>query len=200
MRRRSARGAALREMTTADVAQLLSRSKGWVSGRRGLLREITPAVEQILFRGDLPVYSYMVTLRPFMRMNGVGQKEIEQFVQALAGQRLSVRQIDWLAHAYFRGPASLREAIDQGKWKWSLEQMQAVPQDPDGCSDVEQAFLRDLQRLLKSMQRLMMACDDPKLQTRAFFAQANLLVVNVLGRRDSFFKKMEEFYDRSGHA
>ena len=190
----------LRDMTTADVAQMLSRSKAWISGRRGLLQEITPAVEQILFRGDFPVYSYMATLRPFMRMNGVGQKEIEQFVQALAGQRLSVRQIDWLAHGYFRGPASLRQAIDEGKWKWSLEQMQAVPQDPDGCSGVEQAFLRDLQRLLKSMQRLMTACDDPKLRTGAFYAQANLLVVNLLGRRDSFFKKMEEFHDRSGHA
>jgi hypothetical protein len=78
--------------------------------------------------------------------------------------------------------------------------MQAVPEDPDGCNDVERALLRELERLLKSIGRLMTGCDDPRLKTRAFHAQANLLLAGLLSRRDSFFKKMEEFHDRSGHA
>jgi hypothetical protein len=110
-------------MGIADVAETLSRSKAWVSMRRGLLKEIGPAVQEILFRGAFPVYSYMVTLRPFMRINGVGQDEIERFVQAVAGQCLSVREIELLAHGHFRGPASLRQAIDQGNccatWGWA---------------------------------------------------------------------------------
>jgi ParB/RepB/Spo0J family partition protein len=190
----------MHDMSIADVAQTLSRSKAWVSMRRGLLKEMSPAVQQTLFRGTFPVYSYMVTLRPFMRINGVGQKEIERFVQAVAGGRLSVRQIELLAHGYFRGPASLREAIDQGNWKWSLEQMQAVPEDPEGCNDVECALLRELERLLKSIGRVITRCHDPRLKTRAFHAQANLLVASLLSRRELFFKTMEEFYDRSGHA
>jgi len=190
----------MHDMSVADVAEALSRSKAWVSARRGLLKEISPAVQEILFRGGFPVYSYMVTLRPFTRMNGVGPKEIELFVKAIAGQHLSVREIELLAHGYFRGPASLRQAIDQGNWKWSLQQMQAVPEDPDGCNDVERALLRELERLLKSIGRLMTGCDDPRLKTRAFHAQANLLLAGLLSRRDSFFKKMEEFHDRSGHA
>jgi len=187
-------------MSVADVAEALSRSKAWISARRSLLKEMSPAVQEILFRGRFPVYSYMVTLRPFMRMNGVGPKEIESFVQALAGQHLSVREIEWLAHGYFRGPASLRQAIDQGNWKWSLEQMRAVPDDRDGCNEVERALLQELERLLKSIGRVMTRCDDPRLKTRAFHAQANLLLAGLLSRRDSFFKKMEEFHDRSGHA
>jgi hypothetical protein len=187
-------------MSVADVAESLSRSKAWISARRSLLKEMSPAVQEILFRGGFPVYSYMVTLRPFMRMNGVGPKEIESFVQAIAGQHLSVREIEWLAHGYFRGPALLRQAIDQGNWKWSLEQIRAVPDDPDGCNEVERALLQELERLLKSMQRVMTRCDDPRLKTRAFHAQANLLLAGLLSRRDSFFKKMEEFHDRSGHA
>ncbi len=190
----------MHDMSIADVAETLSRSKAWVSMRRGLLKEMSQAVQEILFRGAFPVYSYMVTLRPFMRINGVGQNEIERFVQAITGQRLSVREIELLAHGYFRGPASLRQAIDQGNWKWSLEQMQAVPEDPEGCNDVERALLRELERLLKSMQRVMTRCDSARLQTRAFHAQANLLVASLLSRRESFFKKMEEFHDRSGHA
>ncbi len=190
----------MHDMSIADVAETLSRSKAWVSMRRGLLQAMSETIQEILFRGAFPVYSYMVTLRPFMRINGVGQKEIERFVQTVAGQRLSVREIELLAHGYFRGTASLREAIDQGNWKWSLEQMQAVPEDPEGCNDVERALLRELQRLLKSMQGVMTRCDSPHLQTRAFHVQANLLVAGLLSRRELFFKKMEEFYDRSGHA
>jgi ParB/RepB/Spo0J family partition protein len=102
------------EMTLADVAEMLSRSKAWVSTRRNLLAEMSDAIQQILFRGAFPVYSYMVTLRPFMRMNGIEPKEIERFVRAVAGAKLSIREIELLAHGYFRGTPSLREAIDQG--------------------------------------------------------------------------------------
>jgi hypothetical protein len=188
------------DMSIADVAEALARSKAWVSARHHLLSEISPAVQKILFCGGFPVYAYMVTLRPFMRMNGVGPQAVEPFVQAIAGQRLSVREIDLLAHGYFRGPAALRQAIDQGHWKWSLQQMQAVPGDLDGCNAFERALLRELERLLKSMQGLMTRCDDPRLTSRAFHAQADLLLAGLLSRRESFFQKMEAFHDRSGHA
>jgi ParB/RepB/Spo0J family partition protein len=187
-------------MSVVDVAELLSRSKAWVSMRRSLLKEISPAVQDILFRGAFPVYAYMVTLRPFMRMNGVSRDDLERFVRALAGERLSVREIELLAHGYFRGPATLRQALEQGNWKWSLQQMQAVPEDPEGCNAVERALLRELEQLLKAMQGVLARCDSARLQTRAFYAQANLLVAGVLSRRESFFNKLEEFYDRSGHA
>ena len=78
--------------------------------------------------------------------------------------------------------------------------MQAVPEDPEGCNDAERALLRDLEQLLKSMQRVMTRCDNPRLKTRVFHAQANLLVADLLSRRELFFKKMEEFHDRSGQA
>jgi ParB/RepB/Spo0J family partition protein len=188
------------QMSMAEVAEMLSRSKAWVSMRRGLLAEMSPAVQEILFRGAFPVYSYMVTLRPFMRINGVGQQEMERFVRAVAGGKLSVREIELLAHGYFRGTASLREAIDQGNWKWSLEQMQAVPEDPEGCNDFEGGLLRELERLLKAMQNVMTRCESSRLRSRDFYAQANLLLASLLSRRESFFKKMEEFYDRSGQA
>ena len=86
--------------------------------------------------------------------------------------------------------------------RWDLlgHGQSAVPEDPEGCNDVERALLRELQRLLKSMQGVMTRCDSPHLQTRAFYVQANLLVASLLSRRESFFKKMEEFHDRSGRA
>jgi hypothetical protein len=130
----------------------------------------------------------------------VDAKEIERFVQAVAGAKLSVREIELLAHGYFRGTPSLREAIDQGHWKWTLEQMQAVGEDPQGLSEFERRLLRDLEQLLHAMQSVTTRCDSPRLQTRGFYAQANLLLASLLGRRESFFNKMEEFYDRTGRA
>ena len=186
------------EMTLADVAEMLSRSKAWVSTRRNLLTRMSPAIQEILFRGAFPVYSYMVTLRPFMRMNGGDQKEIERFVQAVAGKKLSVREIELLAHGYFRGSPPLRQAIEQGKWKWTLQQMQAVGEASEGLNEFERRLLRDIERLLETMQKVMIGCDSPRLQSRSFYAQANLLLAGLLGRRESFFKKMEEFHDRTG--
>ena len=84
-------------MTIADVAELLSRSKAWVSTRRNLLAQMSPAIEKILFRGAFPVYSYMVTLRPFMRISGVGQAEIDGFVQARCGKKRGRREREWWA-------------------------------------------------------------------------------------------------------
>jgi hypothetical protein len=135
-----------------------------------------------------------------MRLNGVTREYIERFVKSLAGQRLSVREIELMADGYFRGPESLRQEIDQGNWKWSLQQLQSVPEDPEACNDTELALLVELERLLKSMQGVMTRCDDARLETRAFHAQANLLLVRLLSKRESFFTKMEEFHDRSGHA
>lgn len=187
-------------MTLADAAEMLARSKAWVSMRHNLLAQMTPTIQEILFRGTFPVYSYMTTLRPFMRMNGINPHEIERFMRGVAGARLSVREIELLAHGYFRGPSSLRQAIDQGKWKWTLRQMRVAAEDSEGLSEFERNLLRDLERLLQLMHQVMTRCDSPRLQARDFFAQANLLLASLLGRRESFFNKMEEFHDRTGRA
>lgn len=190
----------IHRMSLAEIAEKLGRSKGWISMRRNLLEEMSEDVQEILFRGAFPVYSYMYTLRPFMRMNSVGKEPVKRFVKLMAGRRLSVRDIELLAQGYFCGPSSLREAVDQGKWSWSLEQMKRVPEDPEGCSDFERALLRDLEMLQKCMQRVMVKCLDKRLESRAFHAQANLLASSLLSQFPPFLQTMREFHDRSGQA
>ena len=60
-----------RQMSVAQIAAELSRSKSWVSMRLGLIAEMSAQVRRQLFAGAFPVYSYMYALRQFMRMNGV---------------------------------------------------------------------------------------------------------------------------------
>jgi hypothetical protein len=146
------------------------------------------------------VYCYMYTLRQFRRMNSITQSEIERFVKAVSGKRLSVRDIELLARGYFQGPASLREAIDSGKLGWSLEKMKSVPEDLEGSNEFERVLLKDLEVVQKYMQRVMAKCHDPRLKSRAFHAQANLLTGGILSRLDAFRERMKEFHDRSGRA
>lgn len=190
----------LHGLSVAEVAQTLSRSKAWVSMRRGLLEEMSSTVQQALFRGLFPIYCYMYTLRQFRRMNGVSSPQIDGFVKAVAGKQLSVRDIELLAQAYFRGPASLRQAIDQGRLGWSLDCLKRVPDDQEGCSEFERVLLRDLQLAQKYLQRVMTKCHDARLKSRAFYAQANLLAGGLLDKLEPFHQSMKEFYDRSGHA
>ncbi len=190
----------LHQMSAAEIAEKLGRSKGWISMRRTLFEEMSEEIERILFRGAFPVYSYMYTLRPFMRMNSVGQEPVERFVKAVAGHRLSVRDIELLAQGYFRGPPSLRNAIDEGKWNWSLDRMKNVPENPEGCSAVERKLLKDLEMLQKYLQRVTARCHDQRLQSPAFRAQANLLAASLLSQWEPFLQTMRELHDRSGQA
>lgn len=187
-------------MRVAEVAETLGRSKAWVSMRRSLLEEMSPGIQELLFRGAFPVYSYMYTLRAFRRMNGVTQEQLERFVKAVAGQRLSVRDIDLLARGYFQGPASLRDAIEAGRLSWPLEQMKRVPDDAEGCNECERLLLKDLQIVGKYLRRVMTKCQDRRLESRAFHAQAHLLSGGLLSSLDSFRERMKEFHDRCGHA
>jgi predicted transcriptional regulator len=187
-------------MSVADIAGQLSRSKSWVSMRLGLMAEMSAVVRKKLFRGEFPVYPYMYTLRQFMRMNGVGKQDIEDFVVALAGQQLSVREIEQLAHGYFRGPDSFREAIRQGHVALALDWFRKVPEDPDGSNEFERVLLKDLEITQKYIQRVMGKSQDRRLQTPAFFAQAHLLTAGILSQARAFFEVMRKLHDRCGQA
>lgn len=187
-------------MSVADIAGRLSRSKSWVSMRLGLMAEMSAAVREKLFRGEFPVYPYMYTLRQFMRMNGVRKQDIEDFVVALAGNKLSVREIDQLAHGYFRGPASFGEAIRQGHVALALDWFRHVPEDPDGSNEFERVLLKDLEITQKYVQRVMGKSQDRRLKTPAFFAQAHLLTAGILSQARAFFQVMRQLHDRCGQT
>ena len=187
-------------MTVAEIAAELSRSKAWVSMRLGLIGEMSEKVRQEIFSGRFPMYPYMYTVRQFMRMNGIKKQEIEDFVVALSGRKLSVREIEQLAHGYFRGPDSFREAIRNGHIGLPLQWIRQAPEDPDGCNAFEGALLNDLEITRKYMQRVMGKSDDRRLKTRAFHAQANLLTAGILSKARAFFETLRNLHDRSGQA
>lgn len=187
-------------LSVAEIAKELSRSKSWVSMRLGLISEMSAPIRAKLFSGAFPVYSYMYTLRPFMRMNGVSGEAVEQFVVAVSDKDLSVRDIEQLAHGYFRGPDSFRQEILKGNLALPLKRLREMPQNPDGCSEFERVMLRDLEITQKYMQRVMGKSQDSRLKSRPFHAQANLLSAAILSRAPAFNQSVKQLHDRSGQA
>ncbi len=190
----------LHQMTVAAIAETLSRSKSWVSMRLGLLGEMNETVREKIFSGAFPVYSYMYTLRGFMRMNGVQKKDVEEFVEAVSGKKLSVREVEQLAHGYFRGPDWFREEIRNGHFALALERMKQVPENPDGCNEFERVLLKDLEILEKYLRRVVGKSQDQRLKTRTFYAQANLLTAGILSRVGALTKAIRDLHDRTGQA
>lgn len=157
----------LHRMSVAEIAEALSRSKGWVGMRLGLMAEMSPAVRQKLFAGAFPAYAYMYSVRPFMRMNGDGGEDIERFVSALSGKQLSVREIAHLAQGYFRGPAALRDQIASGNVALPLERLKQRAEHAEGCCAFEQSMLRDIEIAGKYMQRVMGKSQSPATEKRS---------------------------------
>ena len=135
-----------------------------------------------------------------MRLNGENGAAIDEFVTAVSGQGLSVREIEQLAHGFFRGPASFREEIRQGNLALPLERMRQRPPNPDACSEFERVLLGDLEITQKYMQRVMGKSQDPRLQSRAFHAQCHLLTAGILSRSRAFFHTLRQLHDRNGQA
>lgn len=188
------------QMSNAEIAALLERSKAWVSVRAGIISQMGQSVMNKIFDGQFPVYSFIYTLRQFMRINGVKKTEIDGFVNAVAGKHLSTRDIDLLANAYFKGPDEFREQIKNGNISWGLKRLKQTYLAGGGCTERERQMLTALEITQKYMQRLILKCNDTRLKTSSFYAQANLLSGGIVRQLDAFTQAIRQFYDRTGQT
>jgi hypothetical protein len=187
-------------MRVAEIAVSLSRSKAWVSVRLGLISQMSTRVREILFRGDFPVYAYMYAMRQFMRINGASKILSEEFIVAVSGRNLSVREIELLAQAFFRGPESLRAEIRAGHVALSLDRARRAEAEAQGCGQFERSLLSDLQIAGKYMERVILKNEPRRLRSPSFHVRAQLLAAGLLKRGGEFLKTVRQIHDRSGHA
>ncbi len=57
------------KLSVSEMARFLEKSQGWVSMRIGMVEQISDVVLDKIFKGQFPAYSYLYSIRPFMRMN-----------------------------------------------------------------------------------------------------------------------------------
>ena len=180
-----------------DIADLLEKSIAWVSMRAGMIKQMSPLVMKKVFDGDFPAYSFMYTIRQFMRMNRVSSQEIDTFVESVSGKKLSTREIEVLAHGYFKGAEAFRQQIIEGNIHWGLKRLKGTAVDSTDCNAFESKVLRDLEIVLKYLQRVSGSLLDPRLKTASFLAQSNLLAGGILRVLPVFHQTVKAFYDRS---
>jgi hypothetical protein len=190
---------ALHGLSVSEIAQQLARSKGWVSMRLGLFEELTPAVREKLFAGQFPVYAYLYTVRPFMRMNKVPAERIEQFVLAVSGKGLSVREIAFLFQRCFGSSPAWREQILQGRLELPLRHYRQDFATPGACDSLERGVLRDLELAEKLMRRVAGVAHE-NLKSPAFQAQANLLTTQILKEAQPFLQQVRLLHARTESA
>jgi predicted transcriptional regulator len=188
------------QLSVSEIAQHLERSKSWVSMRSGILAEMSEVVRQKLFSGKFPVYSYMYTLRSFMRMNKTNSKDIDEFVSAVAGKKVSVRDVERLAHGYFKGSEEFREQIRNGNIVWGLQRMKEPQPNSPQCNELERGLLNDLEVSQKYMTRVIHKSQDSRLKSLLFMAQANLLAGGILRQLGTFSERIKALYAHTGQV
>ncbi len=185
-------------LTVGDIAERLERSKAWVSVRLGILEEMSQMVQEAVFSDRFPVRSYMYTLRPFTRVNGIAGTQIDRFVHCVSGKGLSTRDIEKLAYGYFRGGDRLKHQIEEGNLSWTLKQMrktEPVCQAEEGLSEAEWSVIRDLELAQKYMSRIHRGLTREELRSQTFHAQAMLLVEGLLDKIDIFKTQLRSFHE-----
>jgi KorB domain len=184
-------------LSVMEIARHLERSPAWVSVRLGILSQMSESVREAIFTGKFPARSYLYTLQSFTRVNKIPQSEITEFVQAVSGKNLSLRQIDMLANGYFRGGAELKAQIQRGQISWTLEQLQKsrVRESPQ-LGQCEARVLLDLELAQKYLHRLLAGLQKPGLAGNEFFAQADLIVEGILSVLPRFHKSLEVWHDK----
>lgn len=184
------------KMGTAEIAEKLERSKAWVSVRTGLIDEMSECVREKIFSGKFPVYSYMYTLRQFRRINRATRAEVDEFVNSVTGQSLSIREIERLAYGYFKGSEEFRTQIKSGNIAWALARQKE--ENLNDCNESERDLIRDLEITQKYIQRVAYKSNISKMKSNSFFAQVNILAGGILRQIDIFSKAVRDLYDRSG--
>ncbi|ETR69469.1 MAG: putative ParB-like family protein [Candidatus Magnetoglobus multicellularis str. Araruama] len=188
------------QMSTKDIADLLEKSKAWVSARTGIIKEISKNTMDKIMDGQFPIYAYMYILRSFIRMNKIRKEDIDEFVTLISGKDLSIRDIEILANGYFKGSEEIRNQIRDGNIKWSLKKLNQSISPDDDCTSIERRMLNDLGIIQKYMQRVSYSSGDKRFKNNSFFAQANLLSGGILRNMDIFQKSIKELHDRSRKA
>lgn len=189
----------IHKMSVSQIAGLLEKSKGWVSMRVGIIGQMSSAIMDKVFSGQFPVYSYMYTIRSFIRMNSISKQDVDDFVKSVAGKGLSVRDIETLANGYFKGGEDIRRQIRNGNITWGLSRLKDTSVTKD-CTQVEQQMLKDLEIVQKYMQRVINKSKDDRYTTGSFHAQANLLTGGILRQMNIFSRSIKEFHDKSGQT
>lgn len=185
-------------LANSEIADYLDKSNAWVSIRVTMSQKLTPKIANHILSGKFPARSYLYGILPFTRVNKIKSKEIENFVDQVAGNHLTTREIDLLAGAFFKGAPDTKEQIKNGNLKWALQFLKREEiAEQSECTSVEQSMLQGLKKAQTGITKINRHYQDKALRSGAFYAQANLLTKSILDSLSGFSTAIRSLYDRS---
>ncbi len=185
-------------LSVAEIADQLGKSKAWVSLRVSMNRKLTPVVARHILSGRFPARSYLYSILPFTRVNGIASESIDRFVERVAGNKLSTRNIELLARKYFNGTNAVKEQIEQGDLKWALQCLKGERRyEANGCTSLEQTVLTGLESVRSGMRLVSRHAGEAGLVSGDFFARVNLVTSAILSEIEEFNQAVRRLYDRS---
>jgi len=184
------------ELSYSEIALQLEKSKSWVAMRAGLIDQMSESVKEKIFGGKFPVYSFMYSLRKFMRLNDSSKKEVDEFVDLTSGEGFSTRDIDLLAQGYFRGNEDFRNQIKNGDIHSGLQFLKQSHECSSECSSPEQKLIKELQIARSYINRIIYASKEPNITSNNFFSQAHLLASGILRHLPKFKEVLEKYHAR----
>lgn len=185
-------------MTGKEIADSLNKSPAWVNARLNLLKEMTPILEDHIFKGKFPVWNAMGILHKFKRLNLASSTEVDNFVRAVSGKCLSVKDIDLLANGYFNGGQEFKEQIKNGNFVWSIDKLKKSERQESGLKDEEKRVLKDLEIASKYIGRIIFKL--PRLQiNNDLHATGGLLAEGILDKLDQIKTVLNNFIQEQEH-
>ncbi len=188
------------KLGVSEMAHLLEKSQGWVSMRIGMIEQMSEAVMDKIFKGQFPAYSYLYSIRPFMRMKEIRKEEIDEFVSLASGKSLSTRDVDLLARGYFNGNEDFREQLKNGDISWVLSHLKekaGTTGATGDCSELERRVLREFENFRYTMSKIIHYSSDNRLKSPSFLALAHTWVGKIIKQMAGFTRCLEDFHDRT---
>jgi predicted transcriptional regulator len=188
-------------LSVSEIARRLERSPSWVSIRLQMLNKMSPIVTEAVFSGKFPLRSYLYTLKPFTRVKGVSQKQVDEFVEITSGKNLSTRDLQTLATAFFKGNEELRTQIREGQLDWSLQKLKQSQKNhnentPSNLNQYEKAVHGRLNIVRGIIERLNVELFDERLCTPDFFLEAGHICKSITQMLPRFESGLQSIYDR----
>ena len=134
------RGAGL---SLAEVGRRLERSKGWVSGRLGLIEGLPEQVLEGVLSGRIGAYVATRYLLPFARANA---SDCEKLAQKIMEQEFRSREVEALCQHYAEAGAKARSRMveEPARFLAALKEARKGAMDPK-LSEVEDRCVKNLE-------------------------------------------------------
>jgi ParB/RepB/Spo0J family partition protein len=190
------------KMTVRDIAHSVSKSPAWVSARLGMISKLTPKMYELIQADHFPARTYMYTLNQLTRVNNIPTKEVEEFIEATSNKGLSGKDLDLLAHGYFKGSDKIRSQIKNGNLSWTMNKLKNFQKEDYKLNPDENRIHRDLDIAGKYMGRIIFKLPSLKEKSKHFNSTAGILAEGILDKIDGLKNVLTNYvqeveYDKS---